>query len=119
MKVFKFGGASVKDADSVRNVAEILRNYDDEKVVIVISAMGKTTNALENVLNLYWDKKDFRPKLNEVKQYHSEIMNALFADKDLNVFIEIEAFFKEVTYVLENNSSNNYDYLYDQVIGFG
>ena len=58
MKVFKFGGASVKDANAVKNVANILSLYKDEKLGIVISAMGKTTNAMEKIVEAYWNKDE-------------------------------------------------------------
>ena len=86
MKVFKFGGASVKDASSVRNVAQILHNYKEESLVIIVSAMGKTTNALEGVVNAYYYKSgDPFALLETVKQQHYSIAKELFGE-DRRIF---------------------------------
>ena len=84
MKVFKFGGASVKDAQAVKNVARILSLYDGEKLGIVISAMGKTTNAMEKVIDAYWIKDEvlFQDLVEEIRQFHYEIMDVLFSDRE-------------------------------------
>jgi len=76
MLVFKFGGASVKDASAVKNVAAIVQLFLQEKIVVIISAMGKTTNSIEGLLNAYFNntsKKD--DCFNEVKNYHNNICN--------------------------------------------
>ena len=81
IKVFKFGGASVKDANGVKNVANILSKYKNEKIVIVISAMGKTTNALEEVVNAHAKKLGNAIELYEVvKQHHYAIVRDLFPE---------------------------------------
>lgn len=120
MLVFKFGGASVKNADAVRNIVEILRFYKDKSLVVVISAMGKTTNALENVVNAkYYNQSELEKALNIVEEYHLEIMNCLFSDKNHKVFAEIDKLFtalKEQSYGIV---SNNYDYEYDQIVSYG
>ena len=78
MKVFKFGGASVKNADAVKNVANILQNYKDESLLIVVSAMGKTTNALEKVVQAYVSQTgDAFEILNEIKANHYKIIDEL------------------------------------------
>ena len=66
MKVFKFGGASVRDAASVKNVAEIMKTYANDQLVVIVSAMGKTTNALEDLISLYFEKGDWQSKLDEI-----------------------------------------------------
>ena len=82
LKVFKFGGASLKDADSVRNVATILKKHSPQKLIVIVSAMGKITNALEKVLNA-WYENDERLNIfiQEVISYHQGIITPLFPDK--------------------------------------
>ena len=77
MKIFKFGGASVKDAESVRNVSMVLQNQGFSNCLLVISAMGKTTNALEEVVELYFKKDNYQSKIDDVKQKHLEIAHGL------------------------------------------
>ena len=73
MKIFKFGGASVKDAESVKNVAVVLESQGFEKCLLVVSAMGKTTNALEKVVEYYFEKQDYHAEIEKIKQNHLEI----------------------------------------------
>jgi aspartate kinase len=90
MKIFKFGGASVKDSQAVKNVAEIMKLHHPSNVIVVVSAMGKTTNALEEVVKAYYYRSaDAVEKLNTVKQYHEKITNELFPDKNHPVHNEI------------------------------
>ena len=90
MKVFKFGGASVKDAAAVKNVANIIKGYPTDKLVVVISAMGKTTNALEEVAKAFFYKNaDAKEKLQVVIDYHSNILHGLFDDKKHPVFDDV------------------------------
>jgi len=120
MKVFKFGGASVKDASSVSNVASILKRFPNENILIVVSAMGKTTNALEKVVNDFFYKKgDAHAALEEVKRYHYTIMNHLFPDETHPVFKEVNNFFVEVDWVLEEEPNRGYGFIYDQVVSIG
>ena len=78
MKVFKFGGASVKSAEAVRNVGEILNLFKNEKLMVVVSAMGKTTNALENLARSYFNRDEKTAGiLGEIKEYHQKIINEL------------------------------------------
>ena len=82
MLVFKFGGASVKDANAVKNVATILQKFKGQKIAVVISAMGKTTNALERLTDAFFYKKeDPQTILEEIKNYHFSIVNELFENK--------------------------------------
>ena len=86
MKVFKYGGASVKDAEGVKNLAEILTKYKEDNPLVVISAMGKTTNALEEVARaFYLNQDDALEKLNYVKQFHDHILTELF-DKRHSIY---------------------------------
>jgi aspartate kinase len=117
MKVFKFGGASVKDSAGVKNVALILQNYTHEKVTVVISAMGKTTNALERVLNLYHSRTDHRPELILLKEYHAAIMRDLFPTGHA-VWSTIENLWAQAEQQLDKQDGDA-DRLYDQVVSFG
>jgi len=120
MKVFKFGGASVKDAEGVKNVAAVLQKTGITNKVVVISAMGKTTNALEKVIHSYFDdKQNLTQHLQEVKGYHQGILIDLFEDKSHPIFHKVANFFEELETFLNRNKSPNYDYVYDQVICFG
>jgi aspartate kinase len=116
MKVFKFGGASVKDSNGVRNVALILQSYVQDSLVVVISAMGKTTNALERILDLRLSNNDYHPELNKLKAFHESIMQDLFK-KNHSVFSVINDCWNECEAQL--NSTLEGDALYDQVVSFG
>ncbi len=120
MQVFKFGGASVKNADAVRNILPILQKTTEETVV-VISAMGKTTNALERLTDRYvkGDGEAVEAVFNQVKNYHLEIVRSLFSDPDHPVFGEMDRLFEHLDERLQEEPSLNYDYDYDQVIGYG
>jgi aspartate kinase len=100
MKIFKFGGASVKDADSVKNVAKVLETQGFEKCLLVVSAMGKTTNALEKVVEYYFKKEDFHSEIEKIKQSHLEITKGLFADNH-SIFGEVALFFDDLEAFLE------------------
>lgn len=118
MKVFKFGGASVKDAEGVKNVVSVLESQGFERCLLVVSAMGKTTNALEKVVEDYFKKADYQAEIAKVKQYHLEISNGLF-DKDHQVFEDVSLFFDDIEAFLRRNRSPNYNFVYDQVVSSG
>ncbi len=118
MKVFKFGGASVKDAESVKNVAKVLETQGFEKCLLVVSAMGKTTNALEKVVELYFNKEDYQAEIAIVKKQHIDIANGLFGENH-TVFAEISLFFDDIDSFLRRNKSPNYNFVYDQVVSCG
>jgi len=113
MRVFKFGGASVRNADSIKKVATIIKSYTDQPLLVVVSAMGKTTNALENLIKL----KDFEEDLNQILTYHSTIIEALFEGKNPLVK-ELESVRLNITEQLKISHSSN-DKLYDQVVSQG
>jgi aspartate kinase len=117
MKVFKFGGASVKDSRGVRNVALILQNFASDNLVVVISAMGKTTNALERVLNLHAANQSYHPELNQLKEYHAGIMRELFPASH-KVWSLLNDVWNDAETQLKKNYSNP-DQLYDQVVSVG
>lgn len=120
MRVFKFGGASVKDAAGVRNVYDVLQKVGYEDVLLVVSAMGKTTNALEVVIKNYFDKsKELQASVQEVKKYHNEILMDLFEDEKHVVFKNVTTLFAELEYFLNHNKSPNYNFVYDQIVSFG
>ncbi len=118
MKVFKFGGASVKDAEGVKNVSLVLESQGFENCLLVVSAMGKTTNALEKVVQNYFDKNDYQSEIEKVKQNHLEISNGLFQENH-PVFAEISLFFDDIESFLRRNKSPNYNFVYDQVVSCG
>lgn len=119
IKIFKFGGASVKDATSVKNVGNIINQYKGEdNLVVIVSAMGKTTNALEVLVNLGFTKQDFEPEWNQLLNYHTEIIDELFNDKT-EIINEIKQVFEEIKIILLTNNSNEFNYLYDQVVSMG
>src|SRR6185437_13084938 len=119
MKIFKFGGASVKDAEAVRNVKSILEKYVSGPVVVVISAMGKTTNTLEAVLNAYWNGKDPLAMLELVKSYHFDILDELMPDHSNPIWGELNKIFLELGLYLEIPSQKAYDAEYDYIVSYG
>ncbi len=119
-KIFKFGGASVKDAAAVRNVAAILANYNSEPIVVVVSAMGKITNALEEVVNAYMrNEGDAHEKLGLVKNAHYQILRDLFGTENHEVYHSLNDRFVEIEWILEETPEETYDYIYDQIVSIG
>lgn len=120
MRVFKFGGASVKDAEGVENVVKVLKEVGHENTLVVVSAMGKTTNAMEAIVNAYFEDKDTLPSaIQEVIDYHNGILNTLFTNNQHPVFQKVKVLFDEVQGFLVWNKSPNYNFVYDQVVGYG
>lgn len=120
MKVFKFGGASVKDADGIKNVYGVLQKVGHDDLLLVISAMGKTTNALEVVIKSYFDKgADLQASVQEVKKYHNQILMDLFDEEDNAVFAAVNRLFADLEQFLKQNKSPNYNFVYDQIVSFG
>jgi aspartate kinase len=120
MRVFKFGGASIKDAEGIKNVYDVLQKVGYEDVLLVVSAMGKTTNALEVVIKDYFDKSSsLQSSVQEVKKYHNHILLDLFEDNRNAVFTAVKAQFNDLDYFLAHNKSPNYDFVYDQVVSYG
>jgi aspartate kinase len=120
MKVFKFGGASVKDAAAVRNVAGILQRFPSDEIIVVISAMGKTTNALERLTDAFFYKKENPAAvLEEIRNYHFGILRELFPDENHPVFTEIHNSFVELEWAMEDEPTHSYDCEYDQVVSMG
>lgn len=120
MRVFKFGGASVKDADGVKNVVNVLNQMGHKDTLVVISAMGKTTNAMEKVVEAYFKDKDAVVGiLQEVMDYHDGILGDLFENPSHPVYARVKLLFEEVKGFLTWNKSPKYAFVYDQVVGYG
>jgi aspartate kinase len=120
MRVFKFGGASVKDAAGIKNVYDVLQKVGYEDVLLVVSAMGKTTNALEVVIKDYFDQSAaLQSSVQEIKKYHNQILMDLFDDENHAVFAAVKSQFSDLEYFLSHNKSPNYNFVYDQVVSFG
>lgn len=120
IEIFKFGGASVKDAAAIQNVANILKTFAQLNPVVVISAMGKTTNALEIVADSYFRNKTpaMREALNEVKYNHYTVVKQLFQN-DLSVIEKLNELFEDLEEFLVYNKSSLYNYVYDQIVSYG
>ena len=119
MLVFKFGGASVKDAAGVANLANVVKQYTDKQLLIVVSAMGKTTNALEKLTKAYMEQdEDMYVIFDEIKAYHYNILSELFEPGD-PVFDEVANTFVEVDWAIEDAPHDSYDFVYDQIVSIG
>jgi aspartate kinase len=118
MQVFKFGGASLNSAKGVQNVAQIIAQHLNKPLVVVVSAMGKMTNAFEDLLEANRENRETMPFYNQIRNYHLQIVNDLFPDKSHRIYSELEGVFFAVmnTYKLSNE---DYDYQYDQMVGLG
>ncbi|MDA9774998.1 aspartate kinase [Algibacter sp.] len=120
MQVFKFGGASIKDANGVKILASVLNKTGHKNTLIVVSAMGKTTNAIELLIKNYFENKtELQSSLQEVKKYHNEILIDLFENVNHIAFKKVNTLFDELNRFLKTNKSPDYNFVYDQVIGFG
>lgn len=120
MRVFKFGGASVKDANGIRNLVKVLEETGHQNTFLVVSAMGKMTNAMEAVVKAYFDDPtNLEGTLEEVRLYHQTILEALFENKEHPVYHRVNLLFEEVNGFLAWNKSPNYSFVYDQVVGYG
>jgi aspartate kinase len=120
MRIFKFGGASVKDADGIKNVFSVLEKVGHEDTLLVISAMGKTTNALEMVIKNYFEKSnELHSSLQDVRKYHNQILLDLFDDEEHDVFYAVNSHFADLEYFLRSNKSPNYNFVYDQIVSYG
>lgn len=120
MKVFKFGGASVKSADEVRNLAAILQNHKTEKLILVVSAMGKMTNALEKVINAWYNEPaQLEEAVKGVIDFHEEVLGQLFPSRSNPVYYKTDLLFGELEGYVSGDHTGNYDYDYDQIVSLG
>ncbi|WP_433895258.1 aspartate kinase [Sphingobacterium mizutaii] len=120
MQVFKFGGASVKSAENIKNVVSIVERYRDSSLLIVVSAIGKTTDKLVKVTESYI-KRDGAcfEHLESLKKEHFDILHELFPDHNHPVYDDIANTFVEIEWILEEEPQDDYDYLYDQIVSVG
>tara|TARA_B110000196_G_scaffold317713_1_gene331424 strand:+ start:818 stop:2062 length:1245 start_codon:yes stop_codon:yes gene_type:complete len=119
IKVLKFGGVSIKDAESISNVITILNTYRNDNVVVVFSALGKVTNMLEELVDLYVNRSLLvTDKLEEIKQKHYNIINNFFL-KDNEIYDVVDNLFLEIEWVLEEESNIDFSYDYDQIVSIG
>jgi aspartate kinase len=122
MKVFKFGGASVKDAEAVRNVGRIIARFSGEKLLVVISAMGKSTNKLEDLVDAFWTNDDANKRriIADLKDFHYKIANDLISDQKHHIYSDLEDLFMELECLVEKRYPNAaYDEIYDGIICYG
>lgn len=121
MKVFKFGGASLETIERIQQVGKILQSFPEDKLLIVISAMGKTTNELENVArNFYMRKREIASQLlYNIEQYHLQVAENLLGTKEHPLFTQLQQFFTEAEWTLGEKPLRSYDYYYDQIVGLG
>ena len=117
MKIYKFGGASVKNADGVRNLLKVLQQVGYTETLIVISAMGKMTNAFEKITSSYYNNSnDLSLNLETAQAFHIEIINDLSFNSKTEIRAEIELIFEELSFFIENNTARDYNYIYDQMV---
>ncbi|WP_224998182.1 aspartate kinase [Cesiribacter sp. SM1] len=119
MKVFKFGGASVKDAEGVKNVADIIKTYKGDQLLVVVSAMGNTTNALEELLQLSLGHTSYADQINELYNYHLQIVKALFEDIHHEVHFFLAQRFQSLTRALQKARRQPFNQVYDEVVAHG
>ena len=121
MKVFKFGGASVNSTDRIKNVADIVRGYSNEKLLIVVSAMGKTTNALEKVVEAFYanKKEDALQLFHAIKSSHENTLKYLVNIHWQQATEQLNNFFTEIEWLLHDKPVREFDYYYDQVVCVG
>ncbi|RFZ84885.1 aspartate kinase [Mucilaginibacter terrenus] len=119
MLVFKFGGASVKDAAGVINLGKVVNSYAGNKILVVVSAMGKTTNALERLTTAYVNQQDDLNQIfDEIKEYHYSILSSLFAPGH-SVYDEVANTFVEIDWAIEDEPHDDFDFIYDQIVSIG
>jgi aspartate kinase len=117
MKIYKFGGASVKDADGVKNLLKVLNEVGYDETLIIISAMGKMTNAFEKIASSYYNKnEEFPIYLKTAISFHKEIIELLFQGSKTKILAEIDLIFDELLFFTKNNTVKDYNYIYDQIV---
>ena len=120
MKVFKFGGASVKDASGVKNLLSVLEKVGYKNTLVVVSAMAKTTNALEKIIEVYFDnKQNINKYLLELEEFHLKIVDELLDNQAIKLSKLVHDYFEELKIFFKNNKVPNYSFVYDQVVCYG
>ncbi len=119
MRVFKFGGASIKDAEAVKNAAHIIAQYLHQPLIIVVSAMGKTTNALEVLVTNYLNNEPTEDALLVVKNYHEGIAKELFANANHPIFTTLHNELVALQWELDDTPTKGYNHTYDQIVSVG
>lgn len=121
MKIFKFGGASIKDAENIKNVSNIIHNHTKKsRLLIVVSALGKTTNHLEELLHAFFHHLPEKETIfRSIKNEHIIILNKLFDSSQKDIFMDMETYFSALEKYINNDTSENYDFEYDQIVSFG
>jgi len=119
MKIFKFGGASVSDAKSIINLINIVKSYASEPIVVVVSAMGKTTRKLEQLANNYFNNVGCEETLHEIIEKHKTLIAELFEDTKSTIYTDFELLVSQLTDKLKTAPSSNFDYEFDQIVAYG
>ena len=120
MKVFKFGGASIKDYKSIIRLSRIIRKENHDRMIIIVSAMGKTTNSMEKLVLSYLNSsKNFKDKLELIKNFHLDIIKNLFKKNNSSITNIVQAVFDEIDKFLKTNKETDYNLIYDQIVSYG
>ncbi len=121
MQVYKFGGASINSIERIKNTAEIIKANAHQKLLVVISAMGKTTNALEKIVDAYFEhkKEEALQLFEEVKKTHIDVANQLLQKNNKVAEEQLKNFFTEIEWMLHDKPVRHYDYYYDQIVCCG
>ncbi len=120
MRIYKFGGASVKDAEGIRNLFSIMKQEGFDKTLLVVSAMGKNTNAFELVVKNYFENKnELQYSINQIFEFHNTVLLELFLEKNHEVFNDVKLIFDNLKEFLKRNKSPNYSFVYDQIVPCG
>ena len=121
MFVFKFGGASINNIERIKNTSDIIKDNADQKLLVVVSAMGKTTNALEKIAEAYFDnrKDDALILFEQVKKNHLEVVKFLLVHNWKAAEDQLKDFFTEIEWMLHDKPVRSYDYYYDQIVCCG
>ena len=120
MKIYKFGGASVKDYNGIENLFKLIKETGYKEILIVVSAMGKSTNAMELIVKNYFNNKnELQYSINEVANFHNEILSKLFTNKNHEIYNEVKTVFENIKEFLKRNKSPDYSFVYDQIVANG
>lgn len=120
MRVFKFGGFSVSTAANINNLVNIINLNNSDRLMIIVSAMGKTTDALEKLCSAYVGGSDQTIViLNDIKKYHEDILAELFNNDNHPVYNDVANTFIEIEWMIEDEPHPDYDFNYDQIVSIG